>query len=89
MNYDIRVPLAWDAIRGEDVCLTFKAPPLEVLLSDGPITRLERIFVPLRFVAKVAVDEAVKRSHDDDEARWHQNRPALKTCPYDEACRFA
>lgn len=86
---DLLVPIGWDAMRGQPAFqLRIPSPPAEVLLSDTMMARLERIKMPVQMVTHVAVNEATQRSHDADEARWHRNRPAVKHCPYDDACRF-
>jgi hypothetical protein len=86
---DIVIPLGWNAIRCEPLHqFTLPGIPDEVLMSDTMGERRERIWGPLQLLSHLVVNQAFKRSHDEDEARYHRNRPALKTCPYDPACRF-
>lgn len=85
----IEVPVGWDAIRGEPAfTIRFEQPPTEVMLSEVTMERLQRIWGPVRFTAQIAVAEAMERFHDADEAAYHEQRPAAKLCPFDEACRF-
>lgn len=86
---NILVPVGWDAMRGEpQFTLAFPQPGTEHMVSDTIWARRERIWGPLQLASHLAVTTAMKRAHDQDEARYHRLRPALKECPYDPACRF-
>ena len=84
----LAVPVAWDAMQGVHVYAVAEMPPDEVLVSDTMIERQLRIYQPLALMAHFAVSAGASRSHDEDEARYHRNRPAQKTCPFDPGCRF-
>lgn len=85
----ITVALGWDAIRGQpQYRLEIPEAPTEILVSDTMGARRDRIWGPLQLGCHLAVEKAMRRSHDEDEARYHRNRPAMKVCPYDPACRF-
>lgn len=88
MDTTIKVPIAWDAMRGEPINFHIPMPPTYVLLSGTMEARHTFITQPLQARMVTVAGNATRRSHDEDEARWHRNRPMVKSCPYDSACRF-
>lgn len=89
MNYDVVVPLGWNALEGRPQFeVRFAAAPTEVMLSEVTTERMARITMPLAFEAQAAVARSAAKSHDVDEAEYHANRPSMKHCPFDNACRF-
>lgn len=88
MDTNLYVTVGWNALEGIPVQAVIGMPPVEVLMSDGIEARRERIWGPLHLASHFAVMAAFKRSHDADGAKHHRNRPALKQCPHDNACRF-
>lgn len=91
---DILIPLGWDAMRGQPTHhLRFPIPPTSVVLSETTMERLERIWMPFKARTAVAVLKASERYHADHAntgaaAVYHANRPSMKTCPFDDLCRF-
>lgn len=89
MSHALVVPIGWNALEGRpDVEITFEMPAIEVMLSEVTMERLARINMPMQFSAQLAVAEAMKVSHDADEALYHRLRPTMMGCPFDTACRF-
>lgn len=88
MDTTLKVPVAWDAMRGVPIEVHIPMPSTTQLVSDEPLTRLQRFWWPFQAIVMEAVNAMGLASHDGDAARWHANRPSLKSCPFDNACRF-